>query len=212
MCKTVFKSIKNDRYTKPSFVAEKTDAENKVEQEEPVKLKSIVIDLTPKESKEPHTDYTEYIGKEFEYENRKYKIDSINEGTVSAQDMTMLETSRYPIFRVLDTETVLGIIREQPSEKEKTLSDYTLSSDDYSDLGGENHASDITLKQSRRLKPSKAKTEMLLPMSRKCLRSMSVGAGFHRHLTKVITPGLMSIRKSQTCLLPMSMQWQEKTQ
>lgn len=60
--KTIFRSIKNDRYTKPSFVAEKTDAENKVEQEEPVKLKSIVIDLTPKESKEPHTDYTEYIG------------------------------------------------------------------------------------------------------------------------------------------------------
>jgi len=33
--------------------------------------------------------------------------------------MTMLETSRYPIFRVLDTETVLGIIREQPSEKQR---------------------------------------------------------------------------------------------
>ena len=134
--KTVFKSIKNDRYTKPSFTTEITD---EVKTDDPVKSNAVVIDTATKESKEPHTDYTEYIGREFEYENRKYKIDSINESTVSAQDMTMLETYRYPIFRVLDTETVLGIIRDrqQPTEKEKTLSDYTLSTDDYSDLGGE---------------------------------------------------------------------------
>lgn len=167
--KTVFKSIKNDRYTKPSFVAEKTDAENKVEQEEPVKLKSIVIDLTPKESKEPHTDYTEYVGKEFEYENRKYKIDSINEGTVSAQDMTMLETYRYPIFRVFDTETVLEIIREQPSEKEKTLSDYTLSSDDYSDLGGEKSRFRHNIEAIKTLKAIESENRNATPDEQKVL-------------------------------------------
>lgn len=100
--KTVFKLIKNDRYTKPSFTTEITD---EVKTDDPVKSNAVVIDTATKES--------------------------------SAQDMTMLETYRYPIFRVLDTETVLGIIKEQPSEKEKTLSDYTLSTDDYSDLGGE---------------------------------------------------------------------------
>ena len=167
--KTIFRSIKNDRYTKPSFVAEKTDAENEVKQEEPVKLKSIVIDLTPKESKEPHTDYTEYIGKEFEYENRKYKIDSINEGTVSAQDMTMLETYRYPIFRVLDTETVLGIIREQPSEKEKTLSDYTLSPDDYSDLGGEKSRFRHNIKAIKTLKAIESENRNATPDEQKIL-------------------------------------------
>lgn len=167
--KTIFRSIKNDRYTKPSFVAEKTDAENEVKQEEPVKLKSIVIDLTPKENKEPHTDYTEYIGKEFEYENRKYKIDSINEGTVSAQDMTMLETYRYPIFRVLDTETVLGIIREQPSEKEKTLSDYTLSPDDYSDLGGEKSRFRHNIKAIKTLKAIESENRNATPDEQKIL-------------------------------------------
>lgn len=202
--KTVFKSIKNDRYTKPSFVAEKTDAENKVMQEEPVKLKSIVIDLTPKESKEPHTDYTEYVGKEFEYENRKYKIDSINEGTVSAQDMTMLETYRYPIFRVLDTETVLGIIREQQqlTEKEKTLSDYTLSSDDYSDLGGEKSRFKHNLEAIKTLKAIESENRNATPDEQKVLakyvgwgglssafnESNNAWADEHKEISDLLTP------------------------
>lgn len=210
--KTVFKSIKNDRYTKPSFVAEKTDAENKVEQEEPVKLKSIVIDLTPKESKEPHTDYTEYIGKEFEYENRKYKIDSINEGTVSAQDMTMLETSRYPIFRVLDTETVLGIIREQPSEKEKTLSDYTLSSDDYSDLGGEKSRFRHNVEAIKTLKAIESENRNATPDEQKVLakyvgwgglssafnESNNAWADEHKEISDLLTPDEYAMARENT--------------
>lgn len=210
--KTVFKSIKNDRYTKPSFVAEKTDAENKVEQEEPVKLKSIVIDLTPKESKEPHTDYTEYIGKEFEYENRKYKIDSINEGTVSAQDMTMLETYRYPIFRVLDTETVLGIIREQPSGKEKTLSDYTLSSDDYSDLGGEKSRFRHNVEAIKTLKAIESENRNATPDEQKVLakyvgwgglssafnESNNAWADEHKEISDLLTPDEYAMARENT--------------
>lgn len=210
--KTVFKSIKNDRYTKPSFVAEKTDAENKVEQEEPVKLKSIVIDLTPKESKEPHTDYTEYIGKEFEYENRKYKIDSINEGTVSAQDMTMLETYRYPIFRVLDTETVLGIIKEQPSEKEKTLSDYTLSSDDYSDLGGEKSRFRHNVEAIKTLKTIESENRNATPDEQKVLakyvgwgglssafnESNNAWADEHKKISDLLTPDEYAMARENT--------------
>lgn len=213
--KTVFKSIKNDRYTKPSFVAEKTDAENKVEQEEPVKLKSIVIDLTPpKESKEPHTDYTEYVGKEFEYENRKYKIDSINEGTVSAQDMTMLETYRYPIFRVLDTETVLGIIREQQqlTEKEKTLSDYTLSSDDYSDLGGEKSRFRHNVEAIKTLKAIESENRNATPDEQKVLakyvgwgglssafnESNNAWADEHKEISDLLTPDEYAMARENT--------------
>lgn len=210
--KAVFRSIKNDRYTKPSFVAEKTDAENEVKQEDPVKLKSIVIDLTPKESKEPHTDYTEYIGKEFEYENRKYKIDSINEGTVSAQDMTMLETYRYPIFRVLDTETVLGIIREQPSEKERTLSDYTLSPDDYSDLGGEKSRFRHNVEAIKTLKAIESENRNATPDEQKVLakyvgwgglssafnESNNAWADEHKEISDLLTPDEYAMARENT--------------
>lgn len=167
---------------------------------------------TPKESKEPHTDYTEYIGKEFEYENRKYKIDSINEGTVSAQDMTMLETSRYPIFRVLDTETVLGIIREQPSEKEKTLSDYTLSSDDYSDLGGEKSRFRHNVEAIKTLKAIESENRNATPDEQKVLakyvgwgglssafnESNNAWADEHKEISDLLTPDEYAMARENT--------------
>lgn len=169
--KIISKSIKSDRYTKPSFtVSENIEATAKAD-EQPVKLREVVIDLTPSHNydERPADDYSAYIGKEFTYEGREYKVDTVNGNSARVLDMTMLETYRYPIFRVLDTETVLGIIREQPSEKEKTLSNYTLSTDDYSDLGGEKSRYRHNVKAIKTLKAIESENRNATPDEQKVL-------------------------------------------
>lgn len=142
--KIVFKSIKNDRYLKPSFAVTeniKTTAKAEVYDEQPVKLREVVIDLTPSHNDEelPADYYSAYIGKEFTYEGREYKVDTVNWYNARVQDMTMLKSVRYPIFRSMPVSDVIQAIDNgQLAEKEKIAAiDYSMTASDYTNLGGE---------------------------------------------------------------------------
>lgn len=66
-------------------------------------------------------------------------------------------------------EGAKGKIREQPSEKEKTLSDYTLSSDDYSDLGGEKSRFRHNIEAIKTLKAIESENRNATPDEQKVL-------------------------------------------
>ena len=139
--KIVLKSIKSDRYTKPSLTVSENIKVTAKADEQPEKLREVVIDLTPSHNDEerPADDYSAYIGKEFAYEGREYKVDTVNGNSARVLDMTMLKSARYPIFRSMPvSEVVQAIDIGQPAEKEKIEAiDYSMTASDYTNLGGE---------------------------------------------------------------------------
>lgn len=101
-------------------------------------INDAVINVQPF-SDEADVVYSAYIGKEFTYEGREYKVDTVNGNSARVLDMTMLKSARYPIFRSMPvSEVVQAIDIGQPAEKEKIEAiDYSMTASDYTNLGGE---------------------------------------------------------------------------
>ena len=57
------------------------------------------------------------LGIEFEWENRKYRIDKVNNEEVELRDITFQSTAGLPIFRVEKTDKILSILAEKEKKE-----------------------------------------------------------------------------------------------
>lgn len=153
--KIISRALKSERYDEPVLffsTAEETieSVDETPELNDTAQADNLAVYMQSFDYAEEHgeaeADYSAYIGKEFEHEGRRYKVDKINVDLdeIKLVDLTFAQNSGFPIVRSeplsggIDWLRVISDETEDKQEVEQptTKIDYVIPDDNYT-IGGE---------------------------------------------------------------------------